>query len=293
MVFGFLKPSYKLDIHAKTVPATGPVEYDVVLNVLKPKEIKKLRTRLKIVVEGRSKCEYREEDEEGRETTEYRMEDYEFTLAKSEEVLLEKSTLEKGVHTFHVSIPLSNPMPLPGAYRHYSIRWIAEAEIPGLLKSAKATADLAVRPPDNHGDMETRTVYMGDVKVEAEVPSYVVRGAYFPVKIRLTPTKGQVECKRTTIILENKTYTSWRDISLTAETCDTISETRELHKETIGENIKLDTERPLETTVSLNVPPSETPGFNYQASYSQWKIVVSCSKGMLREDRAEIPLTII
>ncbi len=293
MVFGFLKPSYKLEIQPGRVPSTGPVEYTVLLDVLKPKEIKKLQASFKVVLEGQTRCEFREEDEEGEETTESRIEHYEFTLAKKGKVLLEKTSPGKGRHTYHVSIPLDKPLPLPGSYRYYSIKWIVQAEIPGLLRPTKATRELIVAAPDKPGDTQTTTVYLSDVKVEAEVPSYTPRGVPFQVKIRLTPTKDSVECKKITAVLANRIYTSRWDISSSAERCDTIQEAREYQKENLGENIKLNPGETYEATLTFTVPASESPSFSYQSSYSQWKIVLSCSKGMLRGDKAEIPITVL
>ena len=293
MVFGFLKPSYKLEIQPEQVPPTGPVEYTVVLDVLKPKEIKKLRASFKVVLEGQTRCEFREEDEEGEETTESRIEQLEFTLAKKEKVLLEKTLPGKGRHTYQVSFPLDKPLPMPGSYRYYSIKWIVQAEIPGLLRSTKATRELNVTPPGGPGEVQSTTVYLGDIKVEAEVPSYTPRGVPFQVKIRLTSTKDSAECKKITATLANKIYTSKWDISPRAEECDRIQESREYGKETLWENIKITPGESYEATASFTVPQGESPSFSYQSSYSQWKIVLSCNKGMLREDKAEVPITVL
>ena len=293
MVFGFLKPSYKLEIQPEQVPPTGPVNYTVVLDVLKPKEIKKLHTSFKVVLEGQTRCDFREKDEEGEETTESRVEYYGFTLTRKEKVLLEKTSPGKGRYTYQVSIPLDKPLPLPGSYRYYNIKWIVQAEIPGLLRSTKATRELIVTPPGGPGEAQTTTVYLGDIKVEAEVPSYTPRGVPFQVKIRLEPTKESVECKKITAVLANKIYTSKWDISPSAERCDTIQESREYQKETLGENIKLNPGEQYEATLSFTVPASESPSFSYQSSYSQWKIILSCSKGILKEDKTEIPIIVV
>ena len=291
MVFGFLKPSFQVDIRAGRVPAGGPIEYEVLLRALKDKEVKKLIARFRVVLEGRARCEYREEDEEGEETTSSRIVDYQVTLAGYEKTILERARPPKGTHAYKVSFAPSKPLPLPGSYRHFRVRWIAEAEIPGLLRQPRAHAELAVEPPKGHGPPKTTILYLAGARVELETPQPILRGIPFQARARFT-AEEETECRRLTARLVNRTRIDWRDADHTAESCDTPREERELAAVEAGD-VAVKPGVPGEATITLTIPGGEAPSFNTGSSYSEWRLVLSCDRSRWRKDRVEAPLTII
>ncbi len=293
MVFGLFKPAYKLRIEAEPVSVPGTVNYIVVLDVQKSKEIKKLETSFVVFLEGKTRCEYTEEDSEGEETSMSRIEPFRFTLYRREKVLSEKASLDKGSYKYEVSFPVEKPLPLPGEYKQYAIRWIARAEIPGLVRSTKAEYELEVVPPREHGPAKKSTVYLGDIRVEAEIPSYIVRGRPFPIKLMLTTEKEKVECKSINAVMAYKTYISWRDVSPSADSCDIISHGQELEKKKITNHTTITRDTSLKLDLQLEIPKDKPPTFNYGSSYTNWTIKLLCDKGFLRTDKGELSITVL
>ncbi len=291
MLFG---PSFKLDI------ATGkdvflyeePIEYKVILDVKKSKEIKQLKTRFDVVLEGTTTCWYEEYGED--EEREYsRPEIFWFTLTRHEEKLLEKTKPDKGRQEFTVSVPPPIGMPLPGDYKIFKIEWKITAEIPGLLRKTKTEKKLTIKRPEKPGPKETYNKSLEGLKVAANIPKYIPLGSEFSLDLEISPETGEIECKELSITLVNSLRIPREDIDPSAKDCKEFKYEKIYKEMTLGKNLRMRETEPFKETITLSIPADAYPSFNHSRSYSIWKINVSCKKGFMKSTKIEIPLVIV
>ena len=292
MIFG---PTFKLDIIPlkQEYSYDEPIEYKVFLEAKKDKEIKQLKTRLRVYVVGRTTCWYRERDAEGDESEEPHDIDYYFFLKDHEEILLEKTKPGKGKHEFTVKIPPLIGVPIPGDYGLYRVEWKIESEIPGFLSRTKAEKYVNIKRPSLPGLIE-ETKYSGsDLLVVAKIPKYIPLGGASKIHLQLFSKSGELDCKEINVELMNKLYIRKLDIDPSAEQCKEPKHEATYKSIVIAKDIKLKENTPFKTEIELEIPQNGYPSFKYRDSGSEWILRISCKKGLLRSSKVEIPITVI
>ncbi len=292
MIFG---PAFKLDIIPlkQEYSYDEPVEYKVILEVKKDKEIKQLKTRLHAYVVGRTVCWYKERDEEGNESEEPRDRDYYFFLKDHEEILLEKTKPGKGKHEFIVKTPPLIGIPVPGDYGAYRVEWKIESEIPGFLRRTKAEKTVNIKRPSLPGPVEEAKYSGDDLLVIAKIPRYIPLGGFSKIHLQFFSRRGELDCKEIQVELINKLYIRERDIDPSAEQCKEPKHEKTHKSIVVAKDIKLTENTPFNIEIELEIPPNGYPSFKHHDSGSEWILRISYKKGFLRSSKVEIPITVI
>ena len=292
MVFGFLRPPVSLLVEPVEASPVGPVRLRVVVDARKPVELRRLRAGLLVTLEGRARCEVTEEGEEGEETY-TRVEDYSLRLAGLEREILRGARLGRGRREYTVTLSPERPLPPPGDYGAFRVRWRAWAEAPGRLRAVKATAPVEPGPAPGEGPRLAEKARLAGGLLEASVPGYAVRGRPFRVGLRLSALSGPVECRGLQASLRSETVIDGDDIAGPGEDCDTRSESR-LHGEwRLADRLSLAPGEAYEAGLIVVAPAGAPPSFDRGDTFNRWFLRVSCRKGLLGGDEALVPLTVI
>ncbi len=268
-----------------------PLNYNVIVDLKKPRDIKEIKVRLEAKLTGKARCWYRElgnEDEEYVRETFYTIEL--LSITKSIPV---NTRLPKGRHLFNGTIIIPPDAPPTGRSGVFDVAWSLTATIPGFFRRIQDTRNIRVYGWDRPGPEASVNNSSGNLRVHAIIPSYIPRGVSFPIRLDLAAISEPFQCSKITIKLVHELYVRVEDIDTSAEQCEHISYTREYLEQKIAENVMLVPGQYLRFPLTLTIPHSTEPSFKRGLAFSEWKLQIHCSKGVFRGEETSIKLNVI
>ncbi len=273
-----------------------PVNYNVILELKKPRDIKYLRVLLEVVLHGKTTCTYRETSGEDENDT-YTMEtEFTIPLKTIEQKLLENARLGAGRHVIPGTLILPPDLPASSTHGVFSIVWTLTAIAPGRLGSKRVSKQLIVYPWDKPGPETIVEKDSKNIHVTARIPAYVPRGTRFPVNISIYAKNSPVKCNSIEAKIVNNVYISASTTSTRArvsvEECYNVSYKREYSNIKIAENVVIAPNQAISLPLTLSIPYEGVPSFNRGFDYSEWTLVITCKKGIMSRENIEFKLNV-
>ncbi len=272
-----------------------PVNYNVIVDLKKPRDVKYLKVVLEAVIYGKTTCTYREiGDEEEYET--YTAETkFSIPIKSIEQELLRNTKLPAGRHVFPGTIILPLDAPSTGSYGVFNTVWTITAIAPGRLGSTRASKQLTVYPWNNPGPETTVKGSSDNLYAIAKLPEYIPRGTVFPVNVSLYAKSSPIKCDKIETKIIHEVYISENTISATAidvKECYNINYKKEYSNIKIADNAVIVPNQALTIPLTLSIPHNDLPSFNRGFDYSKWMLVLECKRGIVRREKITFKLNV-
>ncbi len=293
MIFGSPIKIY-LQVDKERLYPGDLLNYSVIVDLKKSKEIKDINVILRAVASSKTICYYREEGYSGDEdyTSSYKEVTYSISLVSLDQKIPVNTKLNPGRHVFNGVIHIPLNAPTSGKAGIFDIVWSITASVRSFLRTAKDTKIIYVYPPPTPAPQVSTVKRAKGIEVKASLPAFVSRGTTFPLEIHLGALNKPVNCNKIDVKLVHKLYVSESTIDSSAEQCNYPNINKEYYKKTIANNVLLYPGQPIALKTKIPIPKDAEPSFNDGFNYSTWEVQIRCSKGLLSGETVSLDIDV-